>query len=217
MEFTLFGLMMGSFILALSGALMPGPLLTLTIAESTKRGFAAGPLLILGHGILELAFIIALIMGGESYLGSPLIRDTISMVGGGVLLWMGFAMVLQGRRINPSSDHYSPPEDNLSRGLNPVLGGILVSLSNPYWFIWWLTIGLGYMVMAMEFGLKGIAVFFIGHIMADLAWYSMVSYGVSRGKAFLKQRTYSHVIVFCGFFLLFFGLWFFYLGTRSIV
>ena len=52
-----------SFVIALSGALMPGPLLTVTISESTRRGAVAGPLMILGHGILELALILALLAG----------------------------------------------------------------------------------------------------------------------------------------------------------
>ena len=52
-----------SFVLALSGALMPGPLLTITLSESAKRGFRAGPLVVLGHGILELALVLLLFLG----------------------------------------------------------------------------------------------------------------------------------------------------------
>ena len=53
----------GSFTLALSGVLMPGPLLTVTIAESARRGFWAGPLLMTGHSILELLIVLAIFKG----------------------------------------------------------------------------------------------------------------------------------------------------------
>ena len=52
-----------SMVVALSGAMMPGPLLTITITESTRRGVASGPLLIAGHAVLELVLVIALLFG----------------------------------------------------------------------------------------------------------------------------------------------------------
>ena len=57
---TLVVIFFSSFMIALSGALMPGPLLTVTISEATRRGTVAGPLMILGHGILELALVLRL-------------------------------------------------------------------------------------------------------------------------------------------------------------
>ncbi len=56
-----------SFMLALSGVLMPGPLLTIAIGESLRRGFVTGPLLILGHGLLELALILTIVDGLRNY------------------------------------------------------------------------------------------------------------------------------------------------------
>ena len=77
-----------SFVIALSGAMMPGPLLTATISESTRHGIKAGPLLILGHGILELLLVTALLLG----LAPLLQKDSVFIVGavlGSIfLLWM---------------------------------------------------------------------------------------------------------------------------------
>jgi threonine/homoserine/homoserine lactone efflux protein len=75
----LFGIFLTSFMIAFSGALMPGPFLTATISESSKRGFYAGPLMILGHGILELALVVALIMGLAPLLTSDTVFGIIAL------------------------------------------------------------------------------------------------------------------------------------------
>jgi threonine/homoserine/homoserine lactone efflux protein len=87
------GVPITSFVVALSGALMPGPLLTITVGEAARRGFWAGPLIILGHGMLELTLVILLLVGLGSILNTPLILGTVGLVGGGVLAWMGLGLI----------------------------------------------------------------------------------------------------------------------------
>ena len=83
----------GSFALALSGALMPGPLLTVTVSESARIGSKAGPLLITGYGMLELLLVVALILGLGPFLKSPMVMGIIALVGGDMLVWMGIDML----------------------------------------------------------------------------------------------------------------------------
>jgi len=55
-----------SFLVALTGAMSPGPLLTYTIIKSAKtrrRGYLMGVWIIAGHAILEMGIVIALLMG----------------------------------------------------------------------------------------------------------------------------------------------------------
>jgi len=94
------------------------------------------------------------------------------------------------------------------KGIHPVFSGIIGSVSNPYWSIWWVTIGMSYLVSAVTFGWLGVAVFFTGHIMADLGWYSLISFAVSRGKKVIGDRGYRFLLYSCGAFLILFGLWF---------
>lgn len=201
----------GSFTLAFSGALMPGPLLTVTIAESTHRGFIAGPLLMIGHALLELALVMAIILGLGPFLKMPLIMGIIALVGGAILMWMGIQMI---RTAGTLSFNMEGTESRVT--YHPVLTGILASLSNPYWTLWWATIGLGYLVAAIKLGILGVGVFFVGHIMADIFWYSIVSYGISRGKRIIKDRAYQNIIRFCGVFLLGFGGWFLLTGRTYL-
>jgi len=195
----------GSFTLALSGALMPGPLLTVTIAESARRGFRAGPLLMTGHAVLELLLVLAVIKGLGPYLRAPLSIGIIAFIGGAVLVWMGVDMVRTAGNLSLKETAPEASPDNMP---HPFLMGILASISNPYWTIWWVTIGMAYLMAAIRFGYAGVMVFFLGHISADFAWYSMVSYGISRGKRFLKDNSYQMMIRVCGVFLLGFGGWF---------
>ncbi|MCK8602961.1 LysE family translocator [Desulfoferrobacter suflitae] len=194
-----------SFTLALSGALMPGPLLTITISESARRGFPAGPLLMVGHALLELLLVVAVIQGLGSYLRRPTVIGCIALMGGLLLLYLGVDMVRSAGKLS-LREEMQGTSPGYSR--HPVLLGVLASISNPYWTLWWATIGLGYLVTAMEFGYAGVAAFFVGHIAADFAWYSLVSLGISRGKTFLPDSGYRHIIRFCGVFLFFFGGWF---------
>lgn len=189
--------------IALSGALMPGPLFTVTVADSAKRGFISGPLLIGGHAILELALIVAVILGLGPVLEIPAVMAVVALLGGLILLWMGAGMYRGASGLSLETGAGS------DRGVsNPVLTGILASISNPYWIIWWATIGLGYLVAARKSGAVGVAVFFAGHILADLAWYSIISFTVSRGVRIMSDRTYRIIIRCCGFILAGFGFWF---------
>ena len=195
----------GSFTLALSGVLTPGPILTLTVAESARRGFKAGPLIITGHVLLELLLVLAIIQGLGSYLKSSLVMGIIASVGGCMLIWLGVGML---RTAGNVSLHEERGGATFRRTPHPIIMGLLASLSNPYWTLWWATIGLGYLVAAMKFGLWGVIAFFFGHIAADFSWYSIISFGISRGKTLLKDKTYQIMIRACGVFLLGFGAWF---------
>jgi threonine/homoserine/homoserine lactone efflux protein len=101
-------------------------------------------------------------------------------------------------------------------GMNLYLAGILMSLANPYWIIWWATIGLGYVLHSQKLGFSGIALFFIGHILGDLVWYSAISFAVGKGRKFFGNKTYRILVGACAFFLAFFALWLVYDGVIKL-
>ncbi len=182
-----------------SGAIMPGPLLTVTISESAKRGARAGPLLMLGHAILEFSLVAALVLGLKKFFQNPVFEITVSIIGGFFLFWMGYGMVRDALRGNISLDLSVKQKRPV---IGPVLAGILVSLSNPYWTIWWATIGLGYITEAWVSGLTGLAFFYTGHILADFTWYGAVSLAMARGRSLMSDRVYRGLIAVCGAFLI---------------
>ena len=214
MELALVTIFSTSFVLALSGALMPGPLLTVTVSESSRRGAVAGPLMICGHGLLELAMVAALMAGLAPILVRNDVFIFISLTGGAILLYMGISMLksLPGMALHGSSSS-APAAD----GRNLVVAGLILSAINPYWLIWWASIGLGYIVYSMKFGLLGVTAFFCGHILADLAWYTLVSFGIARGRHLLGNGLYRKLIGGCAVFLIAFACWFFYSGVTKAI
>jgi len=202
-----FTIFITSFAVAMSGALMPGPLLTVTISETVNRGYSAGPLLMVGHSILELALVVAIRLGLDVYLKMGSVMAFSAILGGSILIYMGVEMMAQAGRL---SFEGPPGTPGARRGRNPIITGAVTSLANPYWTLWWATFGIGYLMKISDTGLPGTAVFFMGHIAADFAWYTMVSFGVSRGAAIMRDKAYHVLIRACGVFLVLFGGWFFY-------
>lgn len=197
----------GSFVLGLSGACMPGPLLTVTISETLRRGPWAGPLLVLGHGLLEGLLVLLVLFGFADWLQRPDVFALLALVGGAMLFWMGGGML---RGLPRLSLRLAPTEQ---ARINPVAAGALVSLANPYFILWWATIGLGYMVVAYEAGAAGVAVFFLFHLLSDLAWYAFVSGSVSLGRNLISDRVYRWLVGCCALFLVGFGAYFAWRGV----
>lgn len=202
-----------AFLIGLSGAMMPGPLLTVTIAESARRGFIAGPLIILGHIMLELILILALVAGLSVVLENASVSSTIALLGGLFLLYLGFTMsrdALKGNIVlgDINQDKAQP----YKKGMHPVAAGVIISLANPFWSIWWATVGLAYLTISLESGTVGLASFFSGHILADLVWYSLVAAVVAGGRKFISPPVYKYVITICGIFLVILGVYFIYSG-----
>ena len=211
MALTLLTIFSTSFVIALSGALMPGPVLTVTVSESARRGAMAGPLMIFGHSILELALVCALMAGLAPFFTRNEVFVVVSILGGVILFWMACLMFKDLPNLSLTVEHKTDKQRNL------VLSGILLSLANPYWLIWWATIGIGYIMYSVKFGIAGIIAFYIGHILADLAWYSLISFGIAKGRSFFTDRFYRMLIGSCATFLIVFSGYFLYSGLEKIL
>jgi len=89
---SLTGIFVTAFIIGFSGAMMPGPLLTVTISETVRRGFIAGPMIVLGHALLEIVFVLILVGGLAAYMTNGTVSQVIAILGGGFLLYLGYGM-----------------------------------------------------------------------------------------------------------------------------
>ena len=96
--FSLLTIFAGSFVVGLSGAMAPGPVLTVAISETLKRGFRAGPLIVLGHAILEIILLILIAAGLGPFFQHPAVTTVFLSAGGAVLLWMGGQMIITNKK-----------------------------------------------------------------------------------------------------------------------
>ncbi len=197
-----------AFVVGLSGAMAPGPLLTYNIQLSYKKGFWTGPRIVLGHAILEATLVLLLILGLGTFITLPITKVVIGSLGGLMLGWMGYELIWKESRkgiaglTETAASLETAPSTAGATAFNPVLAGILVSLSNPYWSLWWAVAGLAMVTQAFTRGWAGVAVFYLGHICSDLFWYSLVSAAIVKGKRFLSNAAYRWLMIACGVFLL---------------
>ena len=205
-----------SFALGFSGAMAPGPMLAATVSRSAREGFWAGPLIVAGHAVLELAVVIAIAMGLGRFLKHDTVRGGIAIVGAAILLYMGAGLLRNLRRLTMNAAAQGGPSV-----LGSVQAGVLTSLSNPYWSIWWAGSGLAaYVKLVGDSGLTGAAYFFTGHILSDLVWFSLVSLLVTlgrrqgNGRGLINDRLYQGMMAVCGLTLIGFGVWFAWSGCQ---
>ncbi len=194
-----------AFVIGLSGAMMPGPLLGACVGYTLERGFVAGgPLLVLGHALLELALLVLVLAGIGPLLSRPKVGAAIGLVGGAVLVWMGYGMLssaIEGMRL--ATDHRAG-----TLMASPILAGALISLANPYWSLWWATIGLKYVALSRESAKGGAAAFYYGHELSDVGWYFFVAAAVALGRKAVPDLAYRWIIGACGVVLLAFAAYF---------
>ncbi|MCP4214835.1 MAG: LysE family transporter [bacterium] len=213
-----------SFLLALTGAIMPGPLLTYTIIQSAgpnPRGYLTGFWVITGHAILESVIIIALLSGFSHVLKNINVLRVIGVTGGAILVYLGFCIVRDVYLDKIPTDFMDTEPGAVDRrktfGLdNRIIGGITVSMSNPYWWVWWATAGFASMLrFDVSFdSWPNLLAFFLGHEAGDLIWYMLISTLSFFGLKRLNKRGYYGVLVFCGIFMAVFGI---FLGVSPLL
>ena len=203
----------GSLMVAFTGALMPGPMLTLVISSVAQKGFKTAVFIVIGHSVLELLIVASFYLGVLKYLDNALAVKIISMVGGAFLIYMAVSIMVSvaRKKIKLVLDDKKITQNLGAKGTLIIIGkGILISLANPYWYVWWMTIGAAFMVKSVQHSFGGVAYFYTGHILADFIWYLFVGFLVSTGRRFFNQKIYIGILIVCSLFLL-------YLGVRFIV
>lgn len=205
-------LALGAFVVGLSGAMSPGPVLAATVTEALRRGARAGPQIVAGHALLEMALVAALLVGLDRYVRQDGVRTLLLLGGGtalvGLAVRMGFDLHAGRLLIVPNSS------EPTSTALHPITLGILLSLSNPYWILWWATIGLAMLSPAIERGWGSVASVYAGHILADLVWYSAVSLTVAGGRRMLPLALWRAVAIACAMGMFWLGVVFLWTGLR---
>ena len=215
-----------AFGVGLSGALSPGPLTILAMREGARRGWVAGPFATAGHAVAEATTIVLLALGLSRYVGSngP-VTTAISLVGGLVLVWMARTTARSvptaslAARVAQATEGAEPPRGDRSFEAfrSVALLGIAVTVVNPYWLIWWATVGTKLTVDSLHIGWSGPLAVFLGHILSDLLWLTFVATLVGSGSRWLGDRAYRGLLGACAVFLIVLGVLFVVSGVRGVL
>lgn len=199
-----------SFLVALTGALSPGPVLTFTIYKTFKsRNPFTGIFIVMGHALLELSLILLLLFGASFFFQNFIFLIIIGIIGGTCLMTFGTLTIREVYKKNYEIN-FNIEEDNMKgfKG-NSFLGGIFYSITNPYWLFWWSVMGIA-LISRLNITFQnpfGLLLFFLGHELGDFVWYVPISLFVYFGGKSLNVKVYKYVLIICGVFMIIFGLY----------
>ena len=87
---------------------------------------------------------------------------------------------------------------------------------NPYFILWWLTVGAKLIIIALEFAaLLGVVFMFICHVWMDYVWLTGVAYFAKKGTNVIGLKWYRPLMIIFGAILIYFGASFI-LGAAGI-
>lgn len=202
-----------AFFVALTGAMSPGPLLTYTIYKSVQaksKAYLVGIFICLGHAILEFILIIILLLGLGPLISNQDSVIIIGLIGGSMLMLFGLFLIKDLLSNKIKIEAIIKSEANRSSPTNhPIIGGIIISMSNPYWWLWWAVIGLNFMTQfsVSLANLPEFWGFFLGHELGDFAWYGSISIGIGITHTFITDKVYKIIILCCSLFMISFGIY----------
>jgi threonine/homoserine/homoserine lactone efflux protein len=188
-------------VISASGVMAPGPLFTANVSYGLREGTKSGIKMAIGHTIVEFPLVILLGVGVFSLEIFPEFRTVISIFG--AITLFAFA-ILQIKTVLQNKEHIkSKPK------YGPLVTGISLSALNPFFIIWWLTIGFKLISDAMMiWAFSGILVVFFLHIWMDFAWLGGVSFLASKSSRILSNRNYKVLMVGLSLMLVYFGITF---------
>ena len=203
----MFPILLSVVVISLSGAMAPGPMFAVTLAKSYKSPWA-GTQIALGHAVIEVPLILLIYFGFARFFESETVQFALSIIGGGMIIWLGVSLfrartevVKKGRELP----------------YNAYTAGILTSGLNPFFLLWWATIGSLLIMRMAPFGIAGLVAFVIAHWASDLIWLTFVSFVVYRTHALWGLKFQEWLFIGISLLLAGFGVWFLISGILLVI
>lgn len=199
MATTLIAFLLQVVLISLSGVIAPGPITATTLAAGT-RWRHAGSRMAIGHGIVEFPLMLLVGAGAGTFLASQTVTTGIGLVGGTVLVLMGGAMLRSlGKPAGAAGN---------GNARSPILAGVILTGTNPYFLLWWLTVGLNLTTRALQIGTLAFGLFMVVHWLCDLFWLEVLSFSSFKGTKVFGGRAQKIVMGVCSAALIGLGLYF---------
>jgi threonine/homoserine/homoserine lactone efflux protein len=200
----LFSFVVTVIILTASGALAPGPLFFATITHGTKHGAKSGLIFSIAHTVVEFLLIMLLALGLLTVASEPIVKMVIGLIGGIVLIAFGTIQIRNSIISNP--EDLKKPKASYRHLF--ILGLAFTGL-NPYFILWWLTVGAQLIIIALEFAaLFGVLFMFVCHVWMDYVWLTGTAYFAKKGTNIMGLKWYKPLLIVFGVILIYFGITF---------
>ena len=217
-------------VLSTSGVLSPGPLFLANLIYGSNQGYYAGIKIANGHMTVELLLIILLsssLFGFSFFTAGPAALRIVGMIGGIAIIVFAMAQILNiTKKAGYTTDvmnknniqdigykgNYFFILDKIARKVNlgPRMVGMIFTAMNPFFVIWWLTVGIKLISDSIYlFGIvEGVFLLFLFHIWMDYAWLALTAYLISKGWSIVKMRSYHLFMVCINIILISYGFYF---------
>jgi len=172
--------------------MVPGPITAVTLGKGNNSPHA-GAFVAIGHGVIEFPLMISIFYGFGYLLKLSYVKVAIAFVGGLFLLFMGTGMLRSITQLEVSSRGYPH---------SPIIAGVLLSIGNPYFLVWWATIGAALILHSFKFGVLGFIIFMLVHWLCDFVWFYFLSALSFKGGQFFGKGFQKISFAICGVFLL---------------
>lgn len=194
-------------VISLSGVMLPGPMFAVLFTKSYRSPWA-GTQMSLGHAVVEVPIILLIYFGFAQFFQNNIVQLALSILGGGMVLWLAIVIFRARREV---------VQQGKDLPYNAFVAGIFMTGLNPFFLLWWATIGAMLTMRFTGFGAVGLVTFIIVHWLCDLFWLSFVSTVVYRTRSLWRRDYQEWVFVACSLLLVGFGIWFVVSGVRGVV
>ncbi len=187
-----------------SGALAPGPLFFANLSHAAKSGAKSGLLFSVAHSLVEFTLVMLLALGLLTVATELTVKLAIGVIGGTVLIIFGALQIHSS-----VTSRFEKPQMAKVASRSLFLIGITFTGLNPFFIIWWLTVGAQLIVLSLEFAsLTGVVLMYICHVWMDYAWLTATAYLARMGTNVAGYRWYRIILALFGGILIYFGLTF---------
>lgn len=193
-------------VLGLSAGLSPGPLLALVISETMRHDMKSGIKVALSPIFTDFPIILITLAVLSQLSQFHHILGIISLVGGSVILYMGY-----------ESMRPRLPEADLShKKAHSLLKGIVVNALSPYPYLFWFSVGGPIINRAMKLNVAA-PLAFVGSFYVMLVGAKvLLAVWMGRSKSFLSGRLYLWIMRLLGLALCILALFLFRDGLRLL-
>ena len=199
--------LLGVAAISLTGSMMPGPMFAVTVVKSYRSPWA-GTLMALGHAVIEVPLILLIYFGFAHFFENATVQLVLSILGGSMIIWLSISLFRA--RIEVAHGDKDLP-------YNATTAGIITSGLNPFFLLWWATVGSMLIARMASYGIGGLTAFIFVHWSCDLLWLSLVSVLIYKTRTLWGERFQEGLFIVCSLILAGFGVWFIVSGIQQAV